>query len=42
MEAHKIRFFEGNHKTLGIILIFIGIFCFIVANHLKKGERYEE
>ncbi|MED2761306.1 hypothetical protein P4283_04330 [Bacillus thuringiensis] len=37
-----IPFFEGNHKTLGIVLMFIGIFCFIVANHLKKGERYEE
>ncbi|EEK50496.1 hypothetical protein ABH62_29810 [Bacillus cereus] len=37
-----IPFFEGKHKTVGIVLIFIGVICFVAANHLKKGERYEE
>lgn len=35
-------FFEGKHKTLGIITLFIGLFCLIAANHFKKGERNEE
>ncbi|HDR7642298.1 MULTISPECIES: hypothetical protein [Bacillus] len=37
-----IPFFEGKHKTVGIVLICIGVYCFIVANHLKKGEKYED
>jgi hypothetical protein len=37
-----IPFFEGKNKTVGIVLIFIGVICFVAANHLKKGERYEE
>ena len=37
-----IPFFEGKHKTVGIVPIFIGVICFVAANHLKKGERYEE
>ncbi|MGM1356889.1 hypothetical protein ACS2B2_01185 [Bacillus cereus group sp. BceL297] len=30
-----IPFFFGKHKTC------IGVVCFIAANHLKKGEKYE-
>ncbi|HDR7795832.1 TPA: hypothetical protein QCY19_004527 [Bacillus luti] len=37
-----IPFFEGKHKTIGIVLIFLGVVCFIAANHLRKGEKYEE
>ncbi|MFJ8455724.1 hypothetical protein [Bacillus paramycoides] len=37
-----IPFFEGKHKTLGVIILFIGLFCLVVANHFKKGERNEE
>ncbi|AIE79669.1 MULTISPECIES: hypothetical protein [Bacillus] len=37
-----IPFFEGKHKIIGIVLICIGVCCFIVANHLKKGEKYED
>ncbi|WP_270608214.1 hypothetical protein [Bacillus mobilis] len=37
-----IPFFEGKHKTLGIIILFIWLFCLIAANHFKKGERNEE
>ncbi|PEO38798.1 hypothetical protein [Bacillus wiedmannii] len=37
-----IPFFEGKHKSIGIVLICIGGCCFIVANHLKKGEKYED
>ena len=33
-----IPFFEGKHKTVGIVLIFIGVICFVVANHLKKEK----
>ena len=36
-----IPFFEGKHKTVGIVLIFIGVICFVAANHLKKRKRYE-
>ncbi len=34
-----IPFFFGKHKTIGIVLICIGVVCFIAANHLKKGEK---
>ena len=30
-----IPFFWEN-KTIGIVLICIGVCCFIIANHLKK------
>ena len=33
-----IPFFEGKHKTVGIVLIFIGVICFVAANHLKKEK----
>ncbi|EEK78674.1 hypothetical protein bcere0009_23690 [Bacillus cereus R309803] len=39
---NDIPFFEGKHKTSGIVLICIGACCFIVANHLKNGEKYED
>ena len=25
-----IPFFEGKHKTVGIVLIFIGVICFVL------------
>ena len=30
-----IPFFEGKHKTLGIIILFIGVLCLIAANYFK-------
>lgn len=37
-----IPIFEGKHKTIGIVFICIGVCCFIVANHLKIGKKYED
>ncbi|OHX31495.1 hypothetical protein [Bacillus mycoides] len=30
-----IPFFEGKHKTLGIIILFIGVLCLVVAHYFK-------
>ncbi|MGG1167279.1 MULTISPECIES: hypothetical protein [Bacillus cereus group] len=30
-----IPFFEGKHKTLGIIMLFIGVLCLIAAHYFK-------
>ncbi|PQZ57590.1 hypothetical protein CQZ94_07005 [Bacillus sp. MYb209] len=30
-----IPFFEGKHKTLGIIMLFIGVLCLVAAHYFK-------
>ncbi|CKG03331.1 hypothetical protein [Bacillus paranthracis] len=37
-----IPFFFGKHKTIGIVLICIGVVCFIAANHLKKEKNMRD